>query len=110
MKWNAYDVDYCVDDTKIELDVRTAWKIYELLLSASMFMPDASAHSLSEWQGGDDIDMVRILHAHNDARLCECYAGAIRGLICKAMSPKRDELQALMDKYENSNKEETEDE
>ena len=52
-----------------------------------MYLPDAAALMLNQWQGGDDVDFVLMMHAYEDAKMCDCYAGAIRGMLCKAISP-----------------------
>lgn len=85
---DSYDVDLCTYNVKIELNAKTAWTIYELLLRASLYLPDAAAYFMEQWGGGDDVDFVQAMNAMEIAKMCECYAGAVRGILCKEISPK----------------------
>jgi len=85
---DSWDVSLCTDNAKIELNAKTAWTIYELLLHASMSLPDAAAYFMEQWGGEDDVDFVRAMQVTEVAKMCECYAGAIRGILCKQISPK----------------------
>jgi len=99
---DIFDVAFCTEDRAIKLDVKTAWKIYDLLNSASWYLPDAAAYFMEQWGGEDDIDFVRAMTAKEVAKQCECYAGAIRGIICKEISPLAMQIKERRNDYAES--------